>query len=85
MLSILQPTTNLTRLQLLAVDLISSRRDKAQAVFTSLASSVSLDFVTFKTAGPEEAPAQVEVWTDGVGCNGVLEVSREIRGTTTCS
>lgn len=59
--------------RIVGVDLLRARREKAQAVYAAIDSSENGNG-EFVTASADDSKEIVKKWTDGVGCNSVLEV-----------
>ncbi|CAK5270189.1 unnamed protein product [Mycena citricolor] len=59
--------------QIIAVDPVESRRDKAQTIYDKIKSSGSASG-KFAALSIEEARETVKTWTAGTGCTAVLEV-----------
>jgi len=63
------------RFRLVAVDLVAARKLKAEAVFNNLPPEARGNGLgEFAVASPDEAKDIVNKWTDGVGCNAVMEI-----------
>lgn len=62
--------------KIVAIDLVEDRRKKMETVYAAIdvSGKGSGEFIT---ASPDEAKDIVKKWTNGVGCNTVLEVSDE--------
>ncbi|THH27436.1 hypothetical protein EUX98_g6751 [Antrodiella citrinella] len=58
--------------RIVAVDMNPSRREKMQAVLAAMSPSTKVD--TVKVADIPEAKDTVALWTNGIGCNAVLEI-----------
>lgn len=56
--------------QIVAVDLVEARRQKAQRVVSQIGNINGV----VKCASPDEAKVIVKDWTEGVGCSAVIEV-----------
>jgi hypothetical protein len=59
--------------RIVVVDLLEARREKMKAVYAAISDKGIGEFVV---ASVDESKEIVKKWTDGVGCNSVLEVSR---------
>jgi len=57
--------------RIVGVDLLEARRDKMKAVYAAIGDKGIGEFVV---ASAEESKEIVKEWTDGIGCNSVLEV-----------
>jgi hypothetical protein len=64
---------NATRYRVIAIDLLSTRREKMQAIYDTMA-NVGASNSEFRVASPDETQDVVKNWTGGIGCNAVLEV-----------
>ncbi|KZP26293.1 hypothetical protein FIBSPDRAFT_351234 [Athelia psychrophila] len=73
--------TGKTSFNIVAIDLVEARRKKMEVVYAAIDASGkgSGDFVT---ASPDEAKDIVKKWTNGVGCNTVLEVVGHVSALT---
>ena len=59
--------------QIVAIDLLESRRDKMKAVYAAI-DEVGKGTGKFAVCSTEEAKGLVKDWTGGVGCTAILEV-----------
>ena len=59
--------------QIIAIDPLQSRRDKMKAVYAAIDTS-GKGAGRFAVASIEEGKTLAAEWTDGAGCNAVLEV-----------
>ena len=67
--------------KVVAIDPLSSRREKMRDVLLAITDGRQVDKVAVEDI--DNGKKTVERWTDGFGCNGVLEVSRDILRTVT--
>jgi hypothetical protein len=67
-------TQELRDFRVVGVDLIQSRREKMRAVYAAMGES-GKGIGEFVVASVDESKDIVKKWTDGIGCNAVIEVS----------
>lgn len=60
--------------RIVGVDLVEARREKMKAVYAAIEQS-GKGTGEFLVASADESKEIVKKWTNGVGCNAVLEVS----------
>jgi hypothetical protein len=61
-------------IQLLAIDPLQNRREKAQKIYSALDEKYKLGNNSVAIASIDDARGIVQRWTQGMGCNGVMEV-----------
>ncbi|EIN04314.1 hypothetical protein PUNSTDRAFT_116533 [Punctularia strigosozonata HHB-11173 SS5] len=74
LLDAISETSRPCPVRLVAVDPLHSRREKVQKIHDAMDVKYRLGQNDLVIASIEDAPGVVEKWTDGVGCNGILEV-----------
>lgn len=62
-----------TKYRVVAIDPVEARRDKMKAVFKAINAGIQAE--SFSVEDISNAREVVNAWTEGIGCNAVLEVS----------
>lgn len=69
-------TRKLRAFRVVGVDLNQSRREKMKAMYAAMGES-GKGIGEFVVASVDESKDIVKKWTDGIGCNAVIEVSED--------